>query len=124
MCAEDDGFDSDEEEELKREQEQELARRAKERQREEQESAEEEARRAEQLAMISLLRERNLLHVKDLPLSAIPRHSSAAISLQSVAGDLCRDTRLELLDSFTPAQHQSKVFLLSHFVMACSGGAS
>ena len=106
----DDSIDSEDEEELLRQQEQEIARR--ERSKKTQEAAqdlqnvdsdEEEARRAEQKEMISLLRKQDLLYVKGLHSGAqipLPRYETA-MSLQSQAGDLCRDARLELLDSVT-----------------------
>ena len=121
--SDDDEVDSDEEAELLREQEQELARRAQEMRQKEQELAQEEARRAEQMAMISLLRERKLLHVKNFYSAtaaiATPRRSSASFSLQSAAGDLCRDTRLELLVSVTPSQRQSKVVQTPKEISLC-----
>ena len=126
--SDDDELNSDEEAELLREQEQELARRAQEMRQKEQELVQEEARRAEQMAMISLLRERKLLHVKDLHSApaaiATPRRSSASFSLQSAAGDLCRDTRLELLDSVTPFQRQSKVVQTPKEISLCMNVAS
>jgi len=116
QCLSDDSMDSEEEEELRRQQEQEIARR--ERMKNAREAAqglprdvqgdEEEARRAEQMAMIALLREQNLLDVKGLHSDArilLPRHK-AAMSLQSQAGDLCRDARLELLDSVTTSSER------------------
>ena len=93
--------DTEEEAELRREQEQEQARRLVMQAQDAADDDEDEARRAEQLKMLALLKTHNLLDTLETRCDAEQRFQqlSGKAMFHSQAGDLCRDLRLEVLDT-------------------------